>query len=252
MSNVFLLFPLVILFICGFLIPAILDRIASATPFGTLYTLLISFLMLVSMGGFVMGAMLGFSLIENKDENTLINIAVSPVTVSGYTTFKIVYASILAFFGNIVTLGGLKWLASDKYVVDLGSGAIRILDVLSIPEILAFSLSSALVVPMVAMIIGATAKNKVEGFAIMKSSGFLVMIPLLALLNIFKDGKQYILGIIPNFWPMKALLNEIFGALSMTNSADLPYYWYLMIGGVYMIFVGVLCLRFFMKKANLK
>jgi len=96
-----IMYPFLIVFITGFIIPAILERTTDTSSAASMNTLLIGFVITLSMGGFVMGAMLGFSLLENKDENTLTNIAVSPVTVSGYATFKVVYTTIMSFFANM-------------------------------------------------------------------------------------------------------------------------------------------------------
>jgi len=73
-------------------------------------TLLIGFMLSISLGGYVTGAMLGFSLIENRDENTLVSIAVTPASVKGYTLFKFAYYFIFSFIGNLIMVGGLKYL----------------------------------------------------------------------------------------------------------------------------------------------
>lgn len=246
MMNLFiLLYPLLMLFICGYLLPAIISKTSSNDPNSQAIALLIGFVLLISIGGFMMGAMLGFSLLDNRDENTLTNIAVSPITVSGYAVFKIIYTYILQVLGNIFMIGGLKLLASDSYVVNYGGITIGLLDNISYGQIIVFSLVSSLIVPFVAMLLGAIAKNKIEGFALVKSGGLFVMIPMLVLLDSFQNGKQYIFGIFPNFWPMKALLNI---ALNSQNTANLNFWIYMLIGTVYPIILGILALRVFIKK----
>lgn len=252
LSIFMLFFPLFIVFILGFIIPAILERTTTPDSIATMNTLLIGFVVSLVMGGFVSGAMLGFSIIENKDENTLLNIAVTPITVSGYTTFKIIYTTVIAFLGNIVMVGGLKLIATSKYVITLGTSSIYLLDAINIPELIVFSLVSSLTVPMIAVVMGLVAKNKVEGFATMKSFGLVVMLPILSLLNVFHDAKQYILGIFPNFWTMKALLNEVYSELGMSDPSNLSFAMYMIIGTIYTVFVGVLCVKLFVKKSNLK
>ncbi|MDD3122272.1 MAG: hypothetical protein PHC62_02020 [Candidatus Izemoplasmatales bacterium] len=249
MSVFMLLYPVLMLFITGFILPAVLEKTTSANSNATTITLLIGFVLTLSMGGFLMGAMLGFSLIENKDENTLINIATTPVTVSGYTTFKVIYTTILAFFANLVLIGGLKLIASNKYIIVFMGNTIRLLDRISIGQMLIFAVVASLVVPMIALVIGAIAKNKVEGFAFMKSSGIIIMIPLLALLNTFQDWKQYLLGIVPNFWAVKALLNLV---LDSQDSSNLSFNMYMVIGGIITLIIGYISFRFFVRKSNLK
>jgi len=55
----------------------------------------------------------------------------------------------------------------------------------------------------------------------MKTGGIIVMIPLLCLLNPFMGPWQYSLGLVPNFWTVKALLNV---ATQTSNSADLGFW----------------------------
>jgi len=245
LSKFFLLYPLLMLFICGFLLPEILDRTASGNENAQTITLLIAFVVIISMGGYVMGVLLGFSLLDNKDENTLISIAASPVTVSGYANFKTCYSYVFAIIANMVMLGGLKLVASDLYVVEYAGVTIRLLDELSWGNIVLITLVGSLMVPTVALIVASIAKNKIEGFAFMKSGGIFVMLPLLALLDTFRDWKQYLLGIMPNFWFTKPLLNEI---LPVSDPSDLPFWAYLAIGTVYMLFLAIITHRMFMKR----
>ncbi len=249
MNLLLIFFPILMLFVCGFLLPAILERTAGGNENATTITLLIGFIMALSMGGYAMGAVLGFTLLDNKDENTLQNIAATPITVSGYTSFKIVYTYVLAIISNFVMVAGLKLFASDAYEVVYGGSTIRLFDQLSWGNIVVFCFVGALIVPTVALLIASVAKNKVEGFAFMKSGGLLVMIPMLALLNAFKDGKQYILGLAPNFWVIKPLLNQV---LVSNETSDLPYWVYMVIGAAYMIVLGSITLKLFLKRAHLK
>ncbi|MBN2504124.1 MAG: hypothetical protein JXB20_02150 [Bacilli bacterium] len=249
MNLFMILYPLLMLFICGFLLPAILERTAAENSNAETITLLIGFTLVLSLGGYVMGAMLGFSLLENKDENTLQNIAATPITVSGYTNFKTVYSFVLSFFGNMVMVGGLKLIASNRYELVYGGVTIRLLDQLSWGNVVIFSLVSSLMVPTIGLVISSIAKNKIEGFAFMKSGGLIIMIPLLALLNTFMDWKQYFLGIAPNFWVIKPLLNEV---LLLDNASDLPFWLYMLIGAVYMIVLAIVTQKMFLKKAHLK
>jgi len=250
MSLFMLLYPFLMLFLMGFVLPAILERTADPDSAAVRITLLISFVVTLAVNGYVGGALLGFSLLENRDENTLVNIAVSPIRVSGYTAFKLVYAFLFGIFSNLVLLGGMVWIAKDAYVVMMPGGVrIGLLDGLTFGNILVFSLVSSLFAPTVALILGMVAKNKIEGFALMKSGGLVVMIPLLALLDAFADWKQYLLGIAPNFWPIKALLNLTLGT---SNPADLPFWGYMTIGAGVQVLICALFFKLFLKKSELK
>jgi len=152
---------------------------------------------------------------------------------------------------NFITIFGIQLIAIDKYVITLGGQSIQLLSTLQPLEIIVFSFVSSLVVPMFALVIGALAKNKIEGFALMKSLGLFLMIPVLTLLNFFSDAKQYLLGIIPNFWVMKAILNEVFSAMGTADASNMGFYGYMIVGTIYSLVVGYISLRFFLKKTNL-
>ncbi|MFA6889931.1 MAG: hypothetical protein WCQ80_02785, partial [Bacilli bacterium] len=100
-------------------------------------------------------------------------------------------------------------------------------------------------VPLVASVIGGIAKNKIEGFAYMKFGGFFVMIPSLVLLPFFFDWKQYLLGIFPNFWSIKAVL---VASLGSQQAADLSFYGYLAIGCLIQAVITILSIRILSKK----
>jgi fluoroquinolone transport system permease protein len=146
-------------------------------------------------------------------------------------------------------VGGLKLLARDSYVINYGIQSISLLDNISYFQIIVFSLVAALIVPFFGGIFASIAKNKIEGFALMKTGGLIIMVPMLCLLPAFENGWQYILGIAPNFWPMKALLNV---ALGSANSWNLNYWIYMLIGGVFQILLSALALRIFIKKSTIK
>ncbi|HOJ45158.1 MAG TPA: ABC transporter permease [Bacilli bacterium] len=244
--NLFMLiYPLFMLLIVGFILPASLTRggLNQANPAYSI-TMLITFVVTISIGGFVGGALLGFSLLENKDENTIHSIAVTPISTLGYVVFKTVYTFILAVLGNMFLIFGIKWWASDFYSFSYGPLTFGF-DNLGYGQIIFFSLVSSLLVPAVGTLIASVAKNKIEGFAFMKSGGIIFMIPALVLLDAFSDWKQYLLGVTPNFWPVKALLNA---ALNNQGSQDLPFWAYLTIGGVYMLLLAVLSIYTFNKK----
>lgn len=245
MSIFLLLYPFIMLFFTGYLIPAILKQVTTPESQASAYTLLISFIVLLSAGGFVTGGLLGFSFLDNRDENTFLAIAVSPMSIKGYTIFKTTYTFVIAFLGNLLMVGGLVLFAQDAYTITYQSIEIGLLSSLNFWHIISFCFVSSMVVPFVAMMIVVIAKNKIEGFAFLKSSGIFIMIPVLMLLDVFQDGKQYILGIIPTFWPTKALLNV---ALNHSGPSDLTYVLYLLIGFIYPLLLSVLAFVIFNRK----
>lgn len=244
---VMLFYPFLMLFVCAYLLPAILAKTTLPTSSAHATTLLIGFIVLISVGGFMMGALLGFSFLENKDENTLINIAASPLSVKGYTLFKSAYSYCLSLLANLVMLGGLKLFASDAYTLSYGGEIVRLLDKISYGQIILFALVASFIVPIVALLLASIANNKMEGFAMIKTGGLLIMLPLLLLLPGLQDGKQYILGLIPHFWATKGLLSLV---LPTTQAVNLDFGLYLGVGVVYQLLLGYGLLRLFIKKTS--
>lgn len=108
-----------------------------------------------------------------------------------------------------------------------------------------FLLASSLFVPAVAFFLGTHAKNKIEGFAFLKGGAIVIFLPVLALLEVFQKGYQYLLGILPNFWTVKAMMNA---AIQHKGPSDLPFYGYILVGTVYYALIFVYTFRKFLKK----
>jgi len=245
-TNLFMLFyPFVLVLLLGVVIPLAMDKIEDQNS--TTITLLIVLSAALSVGAFMIGALLGFSLIENKDEKTILNISVTPIKVSGYALFKIIYTYLFAIIGNIVIIGGLKLIASNDYVVNINNTEIFLLDNLPWIKVVIFSFVGSLLVPMVALVLASFAKNKIEGLVFVKSGVILMLIPTLSLLGLFSGAKQYILGIAPNFWTVKAMLNV---ATMSVDKSDLNFYLYMLIGAIYSIVISVFSLKLFLKRLN--
>lgn len=243
-TNLFLLFyPFLMLFMMGFVIPRVLDKTADNN--GKIIVLQLVVGLALSLGAYVSGAILAFSIIENKDDNTILNISVTPLSLKGYLIFKISYSFLFSLFSNMIIIGGLKLFASDKFIITINEQTIGLLNNLTWLKIIVFSIVMSMFVPVCALLIASFSKNKIEGFTIMKSGGVLVLLPLLTLLDFFQGAKQYLLGVLPNFWPIKAMLN-----ISMQNndSANLNYYIYMLIGIVFLMAISILTFRLFIKK----
>lgn len=241
-----IIYPLVMLLIAGLIVPTAIKD--DTNPQTAAVILLVVLTVAFAVGAFVAGAMLAFLIIENKDEKTILSISVTPIEVKGYIWFKMVYTYVMSLCSNFIIIAGLKWFANDAYTIEYGGVTIALLENISWGHILAFIFVNSMIVPSVALLIAALSKNKIEGFAFVKSSGIFIMIPILSFIPYFQDWKQYLLGIMPNFWPIKAILNVALGNFGQNN---LPFVWYLVIGASYFILIAFASLKLFMKKANL-
>jgi len=161
--------------------------------------LMSSFLLLVPT---VAGMMGGFMLLDERDERTLMAVRVTPVPLEAYLAYRV----------GVPTAIGLA-LSLAVYPI---AGLVP----LPYPHLLATAALAALTAPLVMLFLAAFAENKVTGFALVKLLNVLLLIPIVAY---FIPGTwQYVAGVIPSFWALKAFW------LATDGAAYLP----VIIGGV--------------------
>lgn len=170
-------------------------------------------------------------------------IAVTPAGTSGYIRFKLAYIYLMAVVGNIIVIAGTKLLAGAKYSV-MG---FSLFDGIEPVHIIFFSLVNGLLTPALGLLQGALAKNKVEGFAMIKGTGILALVPALMVLETFQGKMKYLLGVFPNFWSIRGILLEF---MPVKTGTDLSFTIYLIIGAVYNLVLLFIAYRYFLKKAE--
>jgi fluoroquinolone transport system permease protein len=101
------------------------------------------------------------------------------------------------------------------------------------PFLLLAVFSAAPMAPIFALALASLSQNKVQGFALMKVSGFVLMPPLAAY---FSESKwQLVLGFVPTYWPAKVLW----------MGGTTAFWFYLMAGLAYQLLcLGLLARRF--------
>lgn len=190
-------------------------------------------MMLALIAGFSYGAMAGFSLLDDRDDQVFASIQISPIPLALYIWFKILFVYILAVLANFFII----WY----------TGAIN----LSTGEILLVSVLSAMQVPIVAFLINAFASNKVEGFVTMKATGFLLLFPVGGFF--FLDAKEWLFSLAPAYWAAKVVQ---YAMLRVQIEADLVtmnlnFNQYLGIGILYNLLLIAAVYRIFKKKNNI-
>ena len=120
-------------------------------------------------------------------------------------------------------------------------------DNINIFHIVSFALVNGLFTPALGLLQGAHAKNKVEGFALIKGTGMLALVPALMILETFQGGLQFVLGIFPNFWAIRGMLHVF---MLIESKINLSYPIYLLIGSAYSIILLIAAYRFFLKKLS--
>jgi fluoroquinolone transport system permease protein len=129
------------------------------------------------------GTVIGFLLLDQKDDHTLTALQVTPLTTGGYLVYRL---------GAPVVLSVLMTLA-----VLAVSGIATI----PLPEQLMVAIAAAPLTPAFAVFLAAFARNKVQGFALMKASGVINWPPVIA--YFVHSEWQWMFGLCPTFWAVK-------------------------------------------------
>lgn len=145
------------------------------------YPLLMSFLPLVAAG--MMGTVVGFLLLDQRDDGTLTALLVTPLSLGDYLRYRLSgVIMVSAVFGAVmVPLAGLVDTTPMQVVVS--------------------AVVAALLAPIYALFLGTFAANKVQGFALVKGVG-VVFVP--CVVAYFVTGPwQNAFGVVPHYWPLK-------------------------------------------------
>jgi fluoroquinolone transport system permease protein len=148
------------------------------TPY---FPLVMSFLPLIAAA--MAGTVAGFLLLDQRDDQTLMAILVTPLRLGGYLRYRLTGVILLsAALGSIIVpLAGL----SETTLLQL---------------VLSASVAAPLA-PIYALFLGTFAANKVQGFALAKAIG-VVLVPCVA--AYFVAGPwQSAFGLLPHYWPLK-------------------------------------------------
>jgi fluoroquinolone transport system permease protein len=180
------------------------------------YPLLMSFGLL--MTPMLAGIVVGFLLLDQRDDQTLIALQVTPLTIGGYFAYRVTVPTVLSCGVTMAMfpLAGLLHLSPFALI--------------------AASLGSCLLAPIYALFLGAFASNKVQGFALSKAVGVLLVPPFVAY---FIDSPwQILFGLDPLYWPAKVLW------LVDSNAGSAWLYW--LVG----ISVQLVVLRLLMRRMS--
>ncbi len=175
----------------------------------------------------IFGALLGFSILDDRDDHIFESVQVTPLSVAGFLAFRILVVMILSFVSTLfvmwfVEIGNLTWW-----------------------EIFTVSFLSSLAAPATGLLINALATNKVEGFVAMKGVvGILIVFPVVGLF--FVDSKELFFALAPGFWPAKVLSSLVRGqGVLLLSTAQ--YYWF---GVLYALVANFAMSRAFRRKVR--
>ena len=166
-----------------FAVPAAADALHRRFGFDLVayYPLLMSFLPLVMAG--MTGTVAGFLLLDQRDDQTMTALLVTPLSLGDYLRYRLSGLMVLsAVFGAVmVPVAGLTETTPLQVVVT--------------------AVVAAPLAPIYALFLGTFAANKVQGFALAKAVGVLLVPCVVAY---FVTGPwQSVFGIVPHYWPLK-------------------------------------------------
>ena len=164
-------------------VPLITDVLHTKLGFDLVpyYPLVMSFVGVIASG--LVGTVIGFLLLDQRDDQTLPALLVTPLSLADYLAYRLAVPMIVAVVMTVIMfpLAGLTEL--------------------TVAQVLTTSLTAAPLAPMYALFIGSFAANKVQGFALAKAVGIL-FIPVVVAWFV-PPPWQDLLGLVPLYWPLK-------------------------------------------------
>jgi len=209
--------PLVVALILRLLLPWVTERILNSLGFDLTPYYPVLYGYMVFMTPVLFGVMIGFLLLDERDDDTLTALKVTPMTMNGYLTYRLGVPTIL----SIILFPPVMWLAG---VTNIALGGLLLMAIMAAP-----------LAPMYTLFLAAFAINKVQGFAMMKSTGIFLIAPLVAYFIV--EPWQWLFGIFPTYWPVK-----LFWMLGAGESGILLVF---IIGMVYQLLIVGILLRHF-------
>jgi fluoroquinolone transport system permease protein len=201
----------------------VLPLIAENTGFSIEYFADIIVVILVLLVPHVYGALVGFSILDDRDDHILTSIHVTPLGIHQFLSFRMAIVLVLSFIATTYVI----WFSN---IGDLSLG-----------NILAIAFLVSLAAPMTGLFINALAKNKIEGFAVMKGAGMIIIFPIVSLF--FLDTKELFFSFAPGFWPAKAISSLIRGDVLL-----LTFNQYYIIGLAYVLFLNAIVYKLFLTR----
>lgn len=129
------------------------------------------------------GTVIGFLLLDQKDDRTLTALQVTPLTTGGYLAYRLGVPMLLTVLMTFVA-------AKLSGIVTIGLGSQ-----------LMVALAAAPLAPLFALFLATFARNKVQGFALMKAAGAINWPPMIA--YFVHSEWQWAFGLAPTYWSAK-------------------------------------------------
>jgi len=217
MTRVMLFYPIML----GGLARLLLHRHLLTSQFAAATAVVL----VILAAGFDFGMIAGFSLLDDRDNDVLVSIRISPVSVDLYVWVKVAFAFLMAVLAGAATI-----LISGIFTAPA-------------PEMFLVALLAAMQVPINAFLVSTLAHDRAEGIAATKFTGILVLLPVLAWL--LTDWKQWLLAFVPGFWPTKAI--QSLGLTASQTPPPLEFNTYIGVGFLWCFLAALVSFILFRK-----
>lgn len=151
-------------------------------PLSDVFPMLVAYMAFYA-GAMLIGCIFGFVLIDEKDQNTLTAMMVTPVPMRQYVLYRAGAPVVFAF------------------VVILGMTQVINQALLPFWQMVLFSLAASLTAPIITLLVSVAAANKIEAFAYLKFGGVAGMFIMIG--YFVPEPLQWLFGLIPPFWVAK-------------------------------------------------
>jgi fluoroquinolone transport system permease protein len=178
--------PLGLAVAARWLFPPAVASAGALLPFDVqaLYPQLMSYVLLL-LAPTICGMVVGFVLLDQRDDRTLTALQVTPLPLNSYIAYRLSAPMLLSL--------GLTLVALPL------SGLLK----LGTLELLMLAIAASPLAPLVALFLGAYAANKVQGFALQKALGILLIAPFIG--TLLPMPWRLLIGFVPTYWPAALL-----------------------------------------------
>jgi len=216
-----LIYPLIMALVAYFLVPYL--RGLGNQLVGDIITLVF-----ILMNSFMFGAITGFTLLDDQDDQVILSLRITPINVKYYVFIKLAVSYFLGILSTLLLVLVTGFL-SNATIIDF----------------LYIILLAAMQGPIFALLINCFATNKVEGFVIMKLSGIILLVPIAALF--LTNWTELFLGILPGFWPARLVSMQLIPGDYLLGSSTL----YFIIGLLVNLSIGLLFFKLYSKRVKI-
>ncbi|MTI85467.1 MAG: hypothetical protein FH756_16630 [Firmicutes bacterium] len=182
-----LIYYIVIAMVLRFTLPYLNTHFAvsGAVPFtlSDWYPMLVAYF-LIFLGAAMSGMVYGFVLLEEKDNNTIKALLVTPLPVNHYIVYRVGVPLLIAF------------------ILIMAAVLITGIAVPPLRQLALLAAGASLVAPITALYFAGFAENKVQGLALSKfvgTAGFLIPLAWFT-----PEPLQFLFGLFPPYWVSKA------------------------------------------------